>query len=122
GGVGRPRGVVDRVGQVAHEAHAPAVPGHLPQAERPADDAHVGVHAHQDDVGDPAGLDQVPDLLAGVADRVVVVDLDRLVLALPGAEVHLAGRGVVAAAVAGIDGHGRLVGQLLAPGGDVLRL
>src|SRR5262249_26881424 len=91
------------------------------QPEGPADDAHVRVHAHQNDIADAAGFEQVPDLLARIADSVLVVDLDRLVLVLPGAVV-LRRRIVVAAAVAGVNGQRRFVGKLLASGSDVFRL
>src|ERR1041385_4841099 len=40
--------VVHRVGHVAHEDDVLAVLGQLTQAERSAEDAHVGVHAEDD--------------------------------------------------------------------------
>src|SRR5690349_1777672 len=52
--------VVHRVRQVADEGDVLAILGHLPQAERPAEDAHVRVDADQQDVGDAAGLQQIP--------------------------------------------------------------
>ena len=48
----------------------PAVFGHLAQPEGSAGDAHVKVHAHEDDVVDVARFQEVPDLDTGVTDRI----------------------------------------------------
>ena len=74
----------------------------LPQAERPAQDAHIRVHAHEQDVVDAPALQQVPDLDARVADGVLVADLDGRDLLPPGRALR-ARRAVVAAAVGLID-------------------
>ena len=50
-----------------------AVPGHLTKAEGAAGDAHVYVDAHEDDVLDAAGFEQVPNLDAGVANGVFIL-------------------------------------------------
>ena len=47
-------GVVHRVGQVAHQRDVLAQVHHLPDGERPAQHAHVQMHAAEDDVVDPA--------------------------------------------------------------------
>ena len=48
--------VVHRVGQVAYQDHVLAGPGQVPQAERPAEHAHIGMNAHEHDVGDARGF------------------------------------------------------------------
>src|SRR5262245_52607438 len=53
--------VIHRVGHVAHEHDVLAVLGHLPQAKRSAENAHVGVDADQDDIAEAALFEQVPD-------------------------------------------------------------
>ena len=64
------RRVVHRVGEVADEQDIFAIARHVAQAERPAEHAHVRVHADEQDVADAARLKQVPDFDAAVADRV----------------------------------------------------
>ena len=82
--VGPASGVVHGVGHVPHEHDVAAVPGELPQAERPAEDAHVRVHAEEHDVRDAPRLEEVPDLHPRIADRVVGGDLERVELREPG--------------------------------------
>ena len=65
--------VIHRVGHVAHEHDVLAVLRHLAEAEGPAGDAHVHVDAHEDDVLDAAGFEQVPNLDAGIADGVLLL-------------------------------------------------
>src|SRR5205823_13241733 len=100
----------------------------------PAEDAHVGVDAHEDDVVDVARLQQIPDLHARVADRVALVHLQDVGLALPrgarvtaqggelGGPVGVFGRLVVLAAVGLVDGVLALLlgGDPAAPRADVL--
>ena len=114
--------VVHRVGQVADQDDVLAGPGQVPQAERPAEHAHIRMNAHEHDVGDPAALEQVPDLDARVADRVLVVDLDGGDLRLPGRSLR-ALRPVVAAAVGLVDRVDPLLlgRDLVAPLADVVR-
>ena len=52
----------------------------MADAERPAQDAHVGVHAHQHDVFDVFLHEEVVDFLAAVADAVVADDVEAGVL------------------------------------------
>ena len=68
---GRLTRVVHGVGQVTHEHHTATEPNHRADAERPTQDAHVGVDAHDDDVGDALRFAEVVDLLRVVADAVV---------------------------------------------------
>lgn len=75
--------VVHGVGHVPHQDDVFAVLGHLPQAERAAEDAHVGVDAAQDDILDAAALQQVPDFHAAVADGVFLLNGQEIDLALP---------------------------------------
>jgi hypothetical protein len=77
-------GIVHRVGHVTHEHDVLAVLRHLPQPEGAARDAHVEMHAHEDDVVDVLRLEQVPDLHAAVADGVLfLVDAQRVDLLRP---------------------------------------
>ena len=73
----------------------------LPNGERPAQHAHVRVHAHHDHVLDAPFLHQV-DGLGAVGDRVGRLDLQRRDLVGPGAAL-LAGGIAIAAAVGIVD-------------------
>src|SRR5207247_3654843 len=84
GDVGPAFWVVHGVGQVAHEHDVLAVFGHLPQTERPTQNAHVGVYAHENHVLDTAVFQQTPDLHARVADGVFILNLQKIDLGLPG--------------------------------------
>jgi hypothetical protein len=57
--------------------------GELPQAERAAQHAHVGVDADEHHAVDAARFQHVPDLDSRIADRVLVTDRETGVLALP---------------------------------------
>mgnify|MGYP005632861465 FL=1 len=109
--------VVHRVGEVADEQNVFAVTRHVAQAERPAEHAHVRVHADEQHVANAARLKQIPNLDAVVADHVAFgVDLDQVHLPLPRATRVAAERGqalgpsgvlgcvVVLAAVGVVDG------------------
>ena len=76
--------VVHGVGQVADEDHLLAMASKLPQPERPAEHAHVRMHAHEHDMGDSPAFQQVPDLDPRVADRILVANLDGGDLRSPG--------------------------------------
>ena len=97
---GRAR-VVHRVGHVAHQHDVKALVDELPDGERPAEHAHVGVHAHHDHVLDAPLLHQV-DGLGAVGDGVGRLDLQGRDLARPRAPL-LAGRIAIAAAVGVVD-------------------
>lgn len=82
--VRRPRGVVHGVRHVPHQHDVLAILGHLPQPERPSQDAHVGMHAGQDHVLDPALFEDAPDFFAPIADEIPLgVDGHPLVLFRP---------------------------------------
>lgn len=62
-----------------------AVLRHLTEAEGAARNAHVEMHAHEDDVVDITSLQDVPDFGAGVADDVLgLVDAEGIGLLGPG--------------------------------------
>ena len=75
--------VVHRVGHVAHEDDILADVDHLPDADRPAKDAHVQVHAHENDIFNAVLREQVVGFLPVVGDGVaLIVDLDEVDLCL----------------------------------------
>jgi len=121
--LGRHGRVVHRIGQVAHQHDVLAEPREVAQPEGSAQDAHVGVHAHQDNVLDLPLFEQVPDFDARVADGVSVPDLDRIDLPGPG-QRRWALRFAVAPAVGMIYRIARLLLGLVlpvAPFGDTVR-
>ena len=65
--------IVHGVREVAHEGDVLSVLRHLPEPEGPSRHAHIHVHAHEDNVVDVARFEEVPDLDAGVADRVLLL-------------------------------------------------
>jgi hypothetical protein len=120
--VGPGPGIVHCVRQVANQDHVLAKACHVPQAEGPAQHAHVRVHPEEHHVGDSPLLQEVPDLDTGIAQRVLVADLqDRRLM-----EVHLGlditGGLIVAAAVGLVDRVSSLLFSLnlAAPIGDTL--
>ena len=82
--VGRSGRVVHRVRHIAHQHRVLAVASHLPQAERAAEHAHVGVDAEEHHILDAPIFHHAPDLLAAVADDVSVVDFQDVDLGFPG--------------------------------------
>ena len=84
GNLGRHLRVVHAVGHVAHQHDVESLPHQLANPERPAEDAHVRVHAHDDHVLDPPLPHQVVSLGA-VGDRVARHDFQRGDLPCPGA-------------------------------------
>ena len=82
-------GVVHGVGQVAHENDVLAVFRHLTQAEGASQNTHVGVHSDEEHILDLAVLEHIPDFNAVVADRILVVYLDNIDLALPRPVLHV---------------------------------
>lgn len=124
--------VVHGVGEVAHEHGGAAIFDHATQAEGPAKDAHVGVNSDEEDVGELAMLEEVPDFDPGIADGVFVADLDDIDLAQPrGVGIAalcfqpvgpfgLGWFGGVATAVGLVDGVGAIFfcGNAVAPGAD----
>ena len=67
--------VVHGVGQVAHQHNVLSLVNHLPDGKGPTEHAHVGVHAHHDDVLDATLFHQVKRLRAG-GDGVALFHLD----------------------------------------------
>src|SRR5260370_1029649 len=63
-------GVVHRVRQIAHEDTLDAPARHLADGEGAPEDAHVGVHAHDEQVLDPSLAQAVVDLRATGRDPV----------------------------------------------------
>ena len=96
--------VVHRVRHVADEDDVLTLTDHLADGEGAAEDAHVDVDAHDDDVGDAALAHEVEGL-GGIGDGVAGKDLERGVLAGPGLEGR-AIRTAIAAAVRVVDGQG----------------
>lgn len=80
---------------------------HLTDAERPSEDADVGVDTHDDDIVDAARSHEVVGF-AGVGDGIVWLDLQGVDLSSPGGAV-LTGGCAVATIVAEIDGKARFV-------------
>ena len=68
-------GVVHRVGHVAHQCNIHPLIDHLPDRKRPAEDTHVGVNTHHDDIFNPATFHQ-PEGFVGIGDRVTFVNFD----------------------------------------------
>ena len=66
--------VVHRVGHVAHQHHILALLDHLADGEGPAENAHINMHPHDDDVGDPALAHEIEGL-GRIGDGVPVADL-----------------------------------------------
>src|SRR5205814_2909191 len=56
--------VVHHVGQVTHQGHLEAQADHLPDAERSAQDAHVGADAHNDEILDALAAAVAEDFAA----------------------------------------------------------
>jgi hypothetical protein len=76
--------VVHRIGEIPDEHRLPAILHHLTEAERPARDAFVDVHPHENDAGDALGFQQIPHFHAGVGDRVANMNLEHVGLPRPG--------------------------------------
>jgi len=105
--VGRLGRIVDAVGQVTDQSHVQTPGDHGLDAEGPVQHTHVGVHAHDEEVGDAFVVEETVDLPAAVGDEVLVGDLDGRVLARPGAEADdLVGVGAVLPGVKGEGGIG----------------
>src|SRR5690606_11275465 len=103
---GRLAGVVHGIGEVAGEDDVHAQPDHLPDAEGPAQHAHVGLDTHYGDILDPFLDAEVVELVAAVADPIEAEDVDPLVL--PGVAADGGPNdGVVAGALRGVHGQGR---------------
>src|SRR5207245_2158700 len=98
-------GIVHGVGQVTdqHAVHAPL--GHLADGERAVEYAHVGVHAHDQQVVDGAAAQKAVNFGAVVGDHVFGRDGDAGDLAGPGFVEFV---GSVAAAIRVVDGQRRI--------------
>lgn len=84
------------VGHVAHEHDVLPLSDHLADGEGAAEDAHVFVNAHDDDVRD-AVLPHEVERFRGVCDGVPVLDLDGGMLPFPGHEARAIWAAVAAA-------------------------
>ena len=104
--------VVHAVGHVPHQDDVLPLANHLPDRERPAQHAHVLVHAHDDDVGDAALAHQIVGLRA-VRDCVAFLDFDGCDLPPPG-RADRARRVVVATAVRIVNRQRRLASRVRA--------
>src|SRR3954447_6331392 len=81
----RPRaGIVHGIGEVADEDDVEPEPRHLANAEAAVEDADVGMHAHEGDVGDTFLFEEGVDLLPALANAVEADDVYGRVLARPG--------------------------------------
>ena len=99
--------VVHRVGHVAHQHDVLPLINHLANAEGPTEHAHVGVHAHDDDVFDAALLHQIKRFRT-VGDRVASHDFQRVDLSLDVSNCR-PDRTVVVARLTNGDRHGGFV-------------
>src|SRR4051812_28283563 len=76
-------GAVHRVGEITNQQNVLAELHQLADGEGAAQNAHVGMDTHDQDVLNAALLKKVIDLLAAVGDGVLLPDLDGCDLALP---------------------------------------
>ncbi len=82
--VGRPSVVIHRVGHVADQRDVRTQLDQLPNPERPSQDAHVEMDAHDRDMFDLELSQQIVELLGVIRDRVLFRDFERLDLPRPG--------------------------------------
>lgn len=104
GYVGGIVGIVHGVSEVAHENALLAPARHLADGEGASQNAHVGVHAHNENRVDAFLLEEIVDFTAVVGYAVVFADVDQWGLAGPGGVPGFLGR--IAAAVRIVDGQG----------------
>ena len=62
--IGRLGGIVHRVGQVAAQSYVEAPPNHLLDGKRPVENAHIRVHAHDEDILDASLMINVIEFLS----------------------------------------------------------
>ena len=94
-------GIVKAVGHVTHQQNIKAEVRKLADAEGAAEDTHVGVHAHEDDVFDALLAKQVINVFA-IANSITIADLDSVVLMGLGSTF---GDGAFPAVVGIVDGQ-----------------
>ena len=110
------RGIVHRVGEIAHEPHVEAEAYELPHAVTTAEHAHIQVDAAYEHSAHPPLLQQVVQLLAALGNGVAIEDADGLVLSRPHHAVDRGGPGVaVAATICVVDRQRWLISGRPAP-------
>ena len=75
--------IIHRVRKIAGKNGVEPPANHLFNRERASEDAHIGVHAHEDDVLDSLVMEKIVDLLSIIADSICVSDLNDGMLSVP---------------------------------------
>src|SRR6187399_146803 len=103
--------IVHRIGEVAHQHDVEAEARQLPDPERAAQHAHIGMYSHQSRVADALLLEEAEHLFAGIGDSVGLGN--RKSWMLPAEAAHSIAHDIVIAWLGGIvEGKRRFDGPV----------